>query len=141
VTRIRLPLAPAWVRWAGVVAVASLIGYFSLLTTAPAPPEPGPIWDKKLHFAAYAGFAYSLAYATAESGSRPLIRGAGVLGAAVAFGLGVELAQGQLPMRYYSHGDLLANLIGAGLVLPWFGLERWVRYVRLRRLRALVSGV
>jgi len=141
VTKIPIPLVPRWLRWVGVGTVASVIIYFSLVTTIPAPPEPGPIWDKKLHFAAYAGFAYSLAYATAEYGSRPVIRGAGVLGVAVAFGLGVELAQGQLPMRYYSHGDLLANLIGAGLVLPWLGLERWVRYVRLRRLRALVSGV
>ena len=131
-TRLSIPLVPRWLRWTGVISVASIIVYFSLVTTVPAPPEPGPIWDKKLHFAAYAGFAYALAYATVERQSRCVSRGGGVFGVALVFGAVIELAQGPLPMRYYSHIDLLANAIGASLVVPWFYLERSVRYVPLR---------
>lgn len=130
-TRIPFPLAPRWLRWAGVAGVAATIVYFSLVTAAPAPPEPGPIWDKKLHFAAYAGFAFALAYATVEWQPRQTVRGGVVLGVALAFGAAIELAQGQLPARYYSNVDLLANLIGASLVVPWFLLERRVRYFSL----------
>lgn len=113
------------------MAIASAVVYFSLVATAPEPPGgPDPLWDKKLHFAAYGGFAFALAYATVEWGSRPVVRAGWVLGIALAFGLAVELVQGTLPMRYYSPVDLLANLIGASLVVPWLLLERRVRYVR-----------
>ncbi|WP_368281139.1 VanZ family protein [Halorussus rarus] len=91
------------------------------------------IWDKKLHFAAYAGFAYSLAYATVESRDRPRRRIGGVLATALLFGLAIELVQGPLPMRYYSVADLLANCIGASLVVPWFLVESQVRYCSPRR--------
>lgn len=131
VDRLPLPLAPRWLRWVGVVGVASIIVYFSLVTTVPGPPDPGPIWDKKLHFAAYAGFAVALAYATVEWQSRRVVRGGSVLGVALVFGLTIEVAQGHLPMRYYSHVDLLANLIGASLVVPWLAFERRVRYFHL----------
>ena len=130
-TRLPIPLVPRWLRWAGVLGVASIIVYFSLVTAVPAPQEPGPIWDKKLHFAAYAGFAYALAYATVGWQTRRLVRGGGVLGVALVFGAVIELAQGPLPMRYYSHVDLLANAIGATLVVPWFILEHRIRYLRL----------
>ena len=62
-----------------------------------------------------------------------MLRGGGVLGTALAFGFVIELAQGVLPMRYYSDVDLLANMLGTCLVVPWFVLERRVRYVPLRR--------
>ena len=130
-TRIPLPLAPRWLRWVSVAGVASIIVYFSLVTTVPAPPGDSglaQIWDKKLHFAAYAGFAFALAYATVEWQSRRLKRGSGVVGLVLVFGVVIELVQGQLPMRYYSHVDLLANAIGASLVVPWLVLERRVRY-------------
>ena len=104
----------------------------------PEPPtDLGELWDKQLHFAAYAGFAYALAYATVERESRRLLRGGGVLAIAPAFGFAVEVTQGVLPMRYYSRVDLLANLLGASLVVPWFVLERRIRYVRLRRREPL----
>ncbi|WP_435177605.1 VanZ family protein [Halorussus sp. AFM4] len=91
------------------------------------------LWDKKLHFTGYAGFAYSLAYATVESRHRPRSRIGGVLATALLFGLAIELIQGTLPMRYYSVVDLLANVIGASLVLPWFLVESQVRYCNPRR--------
>lgn len=131
-SRLPVLLAPRWLRWVGVLGVASVIVYFSLLETVPAPPGDSgiaQIWDKKLHVAAYAGFALALAYATVERPSRRMVRGGCVLGVAVVFGLTVEMAQGPLPMRYYSHVDLLANLLGASLVVPWLVFERRVRYV------------
>jgi len=133
-SRVPVPLVPRWLRWTAVSLVTAVIIYFSIVTTAPAPPEPGPIWDKKLHFAAYAGFAYALAYATVEWRARPRRRIGGVLAIAVLFGFGIELVQGPLPMRYYSVADLLANGIGASLVLPWFLAESHVRYFSLRRM-------
>lgn len=66
-SRVPAPLLPAWVRWVGVLVVAGAIFYYSVVTITPAPPEPGPLWDKKLQFAAYGGLALTLAYATASS--------------------------------------------------------------------------
>lgn len=59
-SRIPFPLAPRRFRWLGVVCVTAIIVYFSLVTTVPGPPtDPGAIWDKKLHFVAYASFAFA----------------------------------------------------------------------------------
>ncbi len=46
-------------------------------------------------------------------------------------GLAIELGQGMLPLRYYSNLDLLANLIGASLVIPWLLIDSRVRYAGL----------
>jgi len=62
-----------------------------------------------------------------------------VLATAVLFGLAIELVQGTLPMRYYGIGDLLANCIGASLVVPWFLVESKFEYVELRELIHLPS--
>jgi len=138
-SRIPFPLAPRWLRWTNVLIVTGTIVYFSILKTAPAPPEPGPIWDKKLHFAAYAGLAYTLAYATVDWQHRPRRRIGGILATAVLFGLTIELIQGTLPMRYYGVGDLVANCIGASLVASWFLAESQLEYVELRELIRLPS--
>lgn len=129
--RLRFPLLPRWLRLLGVVAVLVTIGYFSLLTDPPKAPGSTPFWDKHLHFAAYFGLALSLAYATARLRDRPVLRGLVVFGGAVAVGVGVELVQGVVPNRYFGWGDLLANALGAALVMGWFLLERRLRYVRI----------
>jgi VanZ family protein len=138
-SRIPFPLAPRWLRWTGVAVVTGIIICFSILKTTPTPPELGPIWDKKLHFAAYAGLAYTLAYATVDWQHRQPRRVGGVLATAVLFGLTIELIQGTLPMRYYGVGDLVANCIGASLVVPGFLVESRVEYVELRELRHVPS--
>ena len=135
--RLPVPLVPRWFRLTGVLAVVSAIVYFSLFAGLPSPPGEGPsgliaaLWDKKLHFAAYAGLGYSLAYASVEERERGRRRTAAVVLAAVAFGVGIELFQGLLPTRYFGAYDLLANALGALLVLPWFGLESRFDFVRL----------
>ncbi|WP_368279054.1 VanZ family protein [Halorussus ruber] len=133
--RVPIPLAPRWFRWTSVVAVAGVIVYFSVLQTVPTPSDsPGPIWDKKLHFTAYAGLAYALAYATVEWRPNSRKRIGSVLATTILFGLLTELVQGTLPLRYYSEVDILANVVGATLVVPWFLAEYRVRYCELREL-------
>lgn len=136
--RLPVPLLPRWLRWTAVLAVVSVVVYFSLVTTPPRPPDPmeTPFWDKHLHFAAYFGVALTLAYATAHHRDRPYRRAGAVLGGAIVFGAIIELAQGLLPHRYFGWGDLLANCLGAALVTLWFPIERRIRYVRARRLVA-----
>lgn len=64
--KVSVPLAPAWLRWAGVGVVAAGIFYASILTTPPETvldtrPSLVPL-DKWHHFLAYAAFGYALAY-------------------------------------------------------------------------------
>lgn len=132
-SRVRFPLLPRPVRLLGVAGVLAVIGYFSLVAAPPASPTRTPFWDKHLHFAAYAGLALSLAYATVRLRDRLARRALVVVGGALLVGAGVELLQGSLPNRYFGWGDLLANALGTSLVVGWFRLERRIRYVRARR--------
>ncbi|MFD1646088.1 VanZ family protein [Haloarchaeobius litoreus] len=135
--RLRFPLLPKSVRWFGVLGAVSVVVYYSLVTVPPAPPTgTTPFWDKRLHFAAYATLALTLAYATARQRDSPYRRAALVIGGTVAFGAVIELAQGTLSYRYFGWGDLLANTLGAVLVSVWFVAERRIRYVRARKLAA-----
>lgn len=125
------PLLPRWLRYASVVAVAGVLLYFSVLTTPPvSPPEPDPLWDKKLHFAGYGALTLALAYATVRVRPRRR-RVALVVGLAVAYGLLIELLQLPQPTRYTSAADALANAVGAVLASAWFFVESRLRYVAL----------
>jgi len=126
---MRFPLLPDSIRWLGVIVIAGVLVYFSLLTTVSAPPEPGPLWDKKLHFAGYAALGLSLLYATAASEEDPTRRALLSVGAAVAFGVLIELLQGPLPYRYFSYSDMLANALGALLATGWILVESRLEYV------------
>jgi VanZ family protein len=129
--RLSVPLVPAIVRWFGVITVVAVIVYYSLVTVPPEPPgvEPGSLWDKRLHFVAYATFTGALAYATVDHRKKALHRAVAVLGVALLFGALIELAQGMLSYRSFGWGDLLANALGAGLGSLWFLVERRIQYV------------
>lgn len=129
--RLPLPLLPAWFRWSVVFAVAAVIFYFSILTVPQAPESPGPLWDKKLHFAAYGGFTLALAYATATWRTEQRIRMAAVLLVGLIYGVGIEIAQGALPNRYFGFNDLLANLLGSLLASVWFVIEPRMNYISI----------
>lgn len=129
----QFPLLPSTLRWLNVAIVAGILIFFSLLTTTPTPPEPGPFWDKKLHLVGYATLGLSLIYATASSRLPPSRRVVPCVGATVLFGVVVELLQGPLPYRYFSYVDILANALGAGLASGWFLVERRLVYVRFPR--------
>ncbi|WP_435118791.1 VanZ family protein [Halolamina sp. C58] len=131
--QFRVPLLPRIVRAAGVVAVVAVIFYFSLLDTVAAPPTPSPWWDKQLHLAAYAALAAAAVYATAKWRRGSVRRGVAVLVAVLLYGIGIELLQGQIAGRYFSFGDLFANVIGTAIGGLWLAVERYVTYRRLWR--------
>ncbi|MDY6774654.1 MAG: VanZ family protein [Halobacteria archaeon] len=130
--QIPVPLLPPWLRWLGVIAVAAVIFYTSVIVVPPEMPKPefAPL-DKWLHFLAYAGLGWSLAYATVgESDRRPLHKALLVFSVVFGYGLGIEVIQSFLPYRYFGFGDLVANGIGAALGLTWIGLEKRMKFVR-----------
>lgn len=130
--QFRVPLLPRIVRAAGVFAVVAVIFYFSLLDTVTAPPSAAnPWWDKQLHLAAYAALAAAAVYATAKWRRGAVTRGIAVLMTVLLYGIGIELLQGQLAGRYFSVGDLVANVIGTALGGLWLAVERYVTYRRL----------
>jgi VanZ family protein len=115
------------------VAVAIIIFVNSIVLIPPTPPgeaAPGPFWDKKLHFAAYAALSASLAYATARAELNPTARLLGVFGIAMAYGIAIEGVQAPLPDRYFSLSDMAANALGAVLGLTYLAVEARVPYVR-----------
>jgi VanZ family protein len=136
---VGVPLLPAWLRWAGVAAVAAVIFYLSVIT---APPEttivPGrpdllPL-DKWRHFLAYAAFGGALAYATVDWEWRTRWLALAVLAVVVAYGFGIELWQSTIPDRYFGMGDAYANALGGVLATPLFLVRDRVPFVPIRTL-------
>jgi VanZ family protein len=125
---VRFPLLPRWFRWTGVLGVAAVIFYLSILTVPPEqavipkPVDPLPL-DKWRHFLAYAAFGSSLAYATADWDARRWGLALGVVGTTILYGVGIEIGQSFLPKRYFSMGDAYANAVGGLLVVPWYLLR------------------
>jgi VanZ family protein len=129
--RLHLPLLPRWARYAAAALVFTAVTVGSVTGDAPPPPPGfGDFFDKYLHFAAYAGLALALAYATAHWRDAPYRRAAIVFTVAVGYGLLMEFVQAPIPNRYFSLADALANALGASLVVVWFLVERRVRYQR-----------
>jgi len=125
VRRLPIPALPPAARYAGVLAVAAGIAYFSLTGDPPAQPSGN---DKTLHFIAYATLGLAIAYATLDD-RRPLVRAALIVGGAGLYGVGIELVQWSLPERYFGLGDIAANLFGGVLALSWLVVERVFTYV------------
>ncbi|MFW5918260.1 MAG: VanZ family protein [Haloferacaceae archaeon] len=123
-----VPLLPRLVRWSGVFVCVAIISYFSILATVSSPGGDSPLWDKQLHFLAYAGLTVATAYATATWRRSTADRAIAVLVAVLGFGLVIELLQGAIPTRQFSPLDLVANVIGVALGSLWFLVERYVDY-------------
>jgi len=123
--RIPLPLLPRSVRWAGVLTVAAIIFYGSLVTvpdTIVDDAQPGLVelhhWR---HITAYFALACSVAYATDHwelpRWSHTLV----VIGIATLYGIGMELGQSFVPYRTdFLISDVMINAVGASGVLLWF---------------------
>jgi VanZ family protein len=126
-----LPLLPRWARYAAAGFVFAAVTVGSVTGNVPQQPPGGfgEFFDKYLHFAAYAGLALALAYATVHWRDEPYRRAAIVFGVAVGYGLLMEFVQAPIPNRYFSLADALANALGASLVVVWFLVERRLRYV------------
>lgn len=130
-----LPLLPRWLRWCGVVAVAGLIFYTSIVTVPPAVAvEDEDIFTLLAevvgftaatwrHFLAYGTLAYALAYATdhwdLDHWQLVLV----VVGSCVLYGIGIEVGQYFVPYRTFAVTDAVTNTAGASLVLPWYILR------------------
>jgi len=136
--RLVVPLCPRSFRWVVVVGVTIAIVILSLVPP-PADIQSAGQSDKILHFLAYFGLAGTLTYATIELRSRPQRRSLFIFVGAVGTSLGVELLQGALPYRYFTLGDLLANALGAGLMLLWLPIEQYVEYVSLAECLDITS--
>jgi VanZ family protein len=131
-----VPLLPRWLRYLGVVSVAGVLLYFSVLSPPPvSPPEPDPLWDKKLHFVGYGALALALAYATVNIKPRRR-RIVLVIVLPVAYGLLIEGLQLPQPTRYASFADALVNTIGALLASIWLVIEPRLRYLPLGEIAA-----
>jgi len=116
---VRVPLAPAWLRWTAVLAVAGLIFYASVLSAPPATvldtrPALVPL-DKWRHVLAYAALGYALAYATTDWRVKRRVAALAVLATTVGYGVGLELVQSQVG-RTLSLADVYANTLGG---CPW----------------------
>ena len=125
-----LPVAPRWLRYAGVVACAAVILYVSTLDPGEGPPTTlfGVETTVYLHFVAYGGLAGAVGYALLAAGPRTLLAAAAV---ATLYGAGVEVVQGALPYRTMSGFDVVVNAAGAvvgallwRIVAPWIGGNR-----------------
>lgn len=129
--QITLPLLPKGVRWLGVTLIAGIIFYFSVITvpTTPMVPKPDLIpLDKWRHFLAYLGMAWSLAYATIDLNYKNRTLAVIVLFITFSYGVGIEVAQSLLPYRYFSIGDVIANVFGGMLVIPWYIIVKYIRF-------------
>ncbi len=123
--RIPFPLFPTPVRWAAVLAIASLIFYASLVTVPEtvvddAQPEFIPInyWR---HLVAYFALGGSLAYATDDWHLDRWKQAAFVIAIAAMYGIAMEAGQHFLPHRtLFLLTDAAVNTLGATGVVSWY---------------------
>lgn len=100
----------------------SVLAILFLATTANPYPVPSSSSDKINHLAAFLELTILTRLAWPELRARWFVPGL------LAFGLGLELIQANLPHREFSLADLAADAVGIGLgLLPWPGLRRGSR--------------
>jgi len=106
------PVAPESLRWGVVVACAAVILVASVVDTGGGPPRTlfGVGLAGYLHLAGYAGLAGAVGFALRRADHRGLLL---AVGAAVCYGLAVEVVQAPLPYRTASILDALVNAAGA----------------------------
>jgi len=151
--KIPVPLLPRIVRWSAVVAVAGFLIYNSIITVPPetavdAAFETGqdtfiPDFiglDKWRHFLAYGTLAYTVAYAVEHWGRDLKYLAAFVFITVAIFGIGIEIGQYFIEFRYFDINDIIANMVGASLVLPWFALRPYLDVRPIGELAAQVSA-
>ena len=136
---VRVPLAPAWLRWIAALVVVVVIFYSSVLSTPPATvldtrPSLLPL-DKWRHFLAYAALGYTLAYATTDWPIERRVAALAVIATTVGYGIGLELLQSQVG-RTFSVADAYANALGGLLVAPFYLARRHLTFVPVGELVA-----
>ena len=124
-------------RWGIALGVAATVFYFSVLSTPPAGSTSDSLFDllpavagfgpsQWRHVLAYAGLAHGLAFAIRHWRLPRWRRAALVIGVAATYGLGIEIAQSFTATRVFDTLDILANTLGASLVIPWYVVSEWI---------------
>ena len=131
-SRLRIPLLPDRLRIAGVVIVASVIGYYSVF----APPGSGAIemgpfgllpYSTWLHLMAYTGLGGSIGYALYGRSASIATQNVTTFLATWGYGIAIEVVQRPLPDRTFAVADMAVNALGATLAVGvWLLLHRYV---------------
>lgn len=131
--KIPFPLLPRALRWAGVVVVAAILFYGSLVTvpeTVVDETQPGLVniplhmWR---HVVAYFALAGSLAYATDHWEISRWKNALLVIGIAAMYGVAMEFGQSLVPHRTeFLVTDVIANAIGASCVVVWYVIRPYL---------------
>ena len=107
-------------RWAPLLAFQALI---FVLSSRPSVPLPVSVWDKALHFGAYAFLALLWLRVLPGGLTAPTwSAAAGAVALTVLYGLSDEIHQAFVPGRQASALDLLADGLGAAsavILLVW----------------------
>lgn len=114
-----------WIKRAAAVGFWGLILVIGFLSLQPIENLPDvQIWDKIQHLVAYGALAGCglVAYPN---------RLWQVIGFTIAYGIGIEFAQGLVPGRFPSIGDAVANTLGAVIALL---------VMRVGRVRRLIQS-
>lgn len=100
---------PRWRNAWRVLFLAVVLGA-SWLAFSPHPPPAADLgWDKANHFTAFGTLAFIGLQGLAAGPRRRWI----VLATLLAYGIGIELVQSQIPGRDAEAADVLADMIGA----------------------------
>jgi len=151
---LEVPLLARWLRWLGVASVATVILYYSTVSSPPTSEaavasavgegEAASSSDTTSvgsmlisvinHVVGYALLSWCTAYATSEEGSTRSVRwgmALKVIAAATVYGAAVEIIQLRFPDRVFDLRDIVMNSIGAASVLIWYILELRVNFKKL----------
>lgn len=122
------------------VPVTFVMGTIFFLSHQPAselqllPEIPG--LDKLAHAIVYAALAAAALYAAPPKirGASPYIMGLAVILFCLLYGVGDEFHQSFIPGREPSLGDLLADTVGAGILVT-----AWLKYLRTNQVPLIRS--
>lgn len=125
----RQPLRLWWFWFALACALVIFLCVMSLINLSQVQFK---VSDKTLHFVAYC--VLTLSWMQVLRGSKTCVA---IVLAAIALGVGLEIAQSFHPMRHMDYRDAIANSIGAvlGYGLGWLGFSRvlvWLEPYLLR---------
>ena len=128
-------------RWMVTLAIAATVLYFSVGSAPPSGTSQNSVFryfpavfgfgsSQWLHFCAYAGLAYALAFAVRHWQLQRWQRALVVIGVVSLYGIGIEFAQSLTATRVFDPTDMLANTSGASLVIVWYLLTYLVDSAR-----------
>jgi VanZ family protein len=118
-----------WLKWWGPALVYAVV-IFVCSSISDPPSPPGPVTDKDLHFALFAGLAVVVLRALTRGRWREVTTAATLQAVAIttAYGASDEWHQHFVPGRSADPRDLLADAIGAivAVLIVWL-VGRWAR--------------